>query len=423
MILKASQRAHGAELAAHLLNERDNEHIEVVELRGFVSEDVREAFEETQALSRLTRCKEYLFSVSLNPPPDAQVKVADFEDAAGRIEAKLGLEGQPRAMLLHEKNGRLHAHCVWSRIQVEERKAVHLPFFKSRLMEVARELYLEHGWQMPAGLQGRAPQANAYELPEYQQAKRTEQDPANLKETFREAWARSDSKAGFEAALLEQKLALARGDRRGLVAVDAGGEIYSLSRWCGVKTKELTARLGKPETLPDVTAAQKRLQAHEAARAKEQTQSRASEKPKSARQNEALKRLTDNRARMIERHRQARRDLVAMQRQRHIEETAVRQARFARGLSGLWQWVSGARSRIAAQNEAEAIAARHRTRAEREKMSHSQRHERRALEAQIKGFKQSLERDRVRLLERQRGPQTRERKRGPSRGRDGPSLH
>ena len=417
MILKASQRAHGAELAAHLLNERDNEHIEVLELRGFVSEDVREAFEETQALSRLTKCREYLFSVSLNPPPDAQVKVADFEDAAGRIEEKLGLEGQPRAMLLHEKNGRLHAHCVWSRIRVEERKAVPLPFFKSRLMEVARELYLDHGWQMPAGLQGREPQANAYELPEYQQAKRTAQDPAKLKATFKEAWARSDSKASFEAALLEQKLALAKGDRRGFVAVDAQGEIYSLSRWCGVKTKELTARLGKPDMLPNVAAAQERLQAHEAARAREQTQSRASElkksdRQKSERQKEALKRLTDNRDHMIERHRQARRELVAMQRQRNIEESAARQARFARGLSGLWQWVSGARSRIAAQNEAEAIAARHRSRTEREKMSHSQRHERRALEAQIKGFKQSLERD------RQHPPQTHDR----AHRWDGPSL-
>lgn len=44
----------------------------------------------------------------------------------------------------------------------------------------------------------------------------------------------------------------ASGERRGFVAVDAKGKIWSLSRWCGVKPKELRARLGSEEQLPTI---------------------------------------------------------------------------------------------------------------------------------------------------------------------------
>jgi hypothetical protein len=43
MILKASQRGGSTQLAAHLLKTHDNEHVEVHELRGFSSEDLRSA--------------------------------------------------------------------------------------------------------------------------------------------------------------------------------------------------------------------------------------------------------------------------------------------------------------------------------------------------------------------------------------------
>jgi len=51
MILKGNQRASGRELALHLLNVEDNEHAIVHELRGFLSDDLIEAFKETEAIS------------------------------------------------------------------------------------------------------------------------------------------------------------------------------------------------------------------------------------------------------------------------------------------------------------------------------------------------------------------------------------
>ncbi len=264
MIIKASQRANGGELALHLLNAQDNEHITLHDMRGFISDDLKDAFDEIRALSKLTKCKQYLFSVSLNPPQDADICIADFEAAAARLEQRLGLSEQPRAILFHEKEGRLHAHCVWSRIDVDNLKAVHLPLFKTRLMKVARELYLEHGWTMPAGLDGFAADPTNYDLAEAQQAKRAERDPKETKVFFQDCWQRSDSAVSFAAALNEGGLALARGDRRGFVAVDGQGEVYSLSRWCGIKSKELKARLGDPAQYPSVDEAIEQLRAQEA---------------------------------------------------------------------------------------------------------------------------------------------------------------
>jgi hypothetical protein len=61
MILKASQRGGGRQLALHLLNDKDNEHVHLYELRGFTADDLEGAFKESYAVSRGTRAKQFLF--------------------------------------------------------------------------------------------------------------------------------------------------------------------------------------------------------------------------------------------------------------------------------------------------------------------------------------------------------------------------
>ena len=162
-----------------------------------------------------------MFSLSLNPPLSARVKTEEFEAAIDRIEGELGLSGMPRAIVFHEKQGRRHAHCVWSRIMPDEMKAVQLSYSHNKLMRVARELFIEHGWQMPRGLvqSGDADPRN-FSLAQWQQAKRQHKDPRAIKTALQDAWAISDSKASFECALRDRGFWLARGDRRGFVAID-----------------------------------------------------------------------------------------------------------------------------------------------------------------------------------------------------------
>ncbi|MEQ3673021.1 hypothetical protein [Pseudophaeobacter sp.] len=76
-----------------------------------------------------------------------------FEKAVPAAEQKLGLTGQPRAIVFHEKLGRRHAHCVWSRIDADQMKAIKLSHYKRKLMDVSRELYRTH----EVGHAGRVP--------------------------------------------------------------------------------------------------------------------------------------------------------------------------------------------------------------------------------------------------------------------------
>ena len=58
MILKASQRGGGQNLAVHLMRPDDNEHVRVHELRGFASDNLKDAFKEAEAVSLGTRCRQ-----------------------------------------------------------------------------------------------------------------------------------------------------------------------------------------------------------------------------------------------------------------------------------------------------------------------------------------------------------------------------
>ncbi|MEZ5922014.1 MAG: RHS repeat-associated core domain-containing protein [Parvularculaceae bacterium] len=90
MLFVGNQRGGAKNLAAHLLSP-DNEHVEVHEVRGFASDTVSGAFNEAYALSRGTRCTQFLFSLSVNPPPKEKPSTQDFEDAINQAEKRLGL--------------------------------------------------------------------------------------------------------------------------------------------------------------------------------------------------------------------------------------------------------------------------------------------------------------------------------------------
>ncbi|MEQ8505622.1 MAG: hypothetical protein RIB80_09865 [Rhodospirillales bacterium] len=45
-----------------------------------------------------------------------------------------------------------HAHAVWSRIEADTMTAKNLPFFKNRMREISKELFMENDWTMPRGL-------------------------------------------------------------------------------------------------------------------------------------------------------------------------------------------------------------------------------------------------------------------------------
>lgn len=351
MLFVGNQRGGARDLALHLMKD-DNERVEVHEIRGFASSDLLSAFRESYAISRATKCKQHLFSLSVNAPPIENASDETFLDAIERAEKHLGLDGQPRAIVFHEKEGRdgqvrRHAHAVWSRIDADEWKAKQLSFTKSKLMKLSRELYLEHDWQMPPGMLHKPDRdPRNFTLEQWQQAKRAGNAPEKIIGIFQDCWSVSDSAASFAHALAEHSYVLAKG-RRGFVAVDHEGEVFAVSKWTKKKAKEVRQKLGTLEGLPSVDEAHAqaaRMAANRLAELKVEQESK---------ENSKLSALKKENARRDALQRYERQTLLQTQRERRQATARDREERLRKGLLGLLDRVTGKRKSTLEQNARE----------------------------------------------------------------------
>ena len=273
MIPKASQRGLGQDLATHLQNACDNEYVEIAEVRGAVARDLHGAFAEWEVCAHaMTGCRNYLYSLSVNPDPAQRpLTRPEYSDYIERVEGKLGLAGQPRAVIFHIKEGREHCHVVWSRIDADQGKAVHQPFDRQKLMMVTRQFAREYGLRLPDGMvpdagreRGKKKTLSLYE--------KRQQDKTGITKEERiqqvtDAWRRSDSPRAFVRALEELGYVLATG-KRPYVLVDLYGEMNALPKLIddrAVRTRDVRAFLERdfpPESLPSVDEAKALVAQH-----------------------------------------------------------------------------------------------------------------------------------------------------------------
>lgn len=268
MIPFASQRGGGQDLATHLLNDYDNDLAEVDHVRGAIARDLHGAFKEWEVQANtLTKCQKYLYSLSINPDPAQGPLTRDqYMDYIGRTEQALELSDQPRAVVFHVKEGREHCHVVWSRIDAEQQKAVHIAFDRDKLMQVTRVFARDHGLTLPAGYEKsrHVGQTSLYELAQQRQTGLSKEDH---KREVTEAWQQSDDARSFVQALSERGYLLATG-KQPYVLVDLYGGMFALPRLIDDKaanTKQLRVFLGKDfplESLPSVEEAQQLVAAH-----------------------------------------------------------------------------------------------------------------------------------------------------------------
>lgn len=382
MILKASQRGGGLQLYRHLTNELDNDHVTLHDIRGFASSDPKDAVNEAYAISLGTRCRQYLFSLSLSPPETERVPVDVFEDAITKIEERMGLVGQPRFIYFHEKEGRRHAHCVWSRINADEMKAVNLPYFKTKLRNMSKSLYIEHGWKMPKGLMNSEERDPLnFTLAELKQATRQGLDPREIKKTIQECWAVSDSRASFEAVLNERGYYLAQGNKARHVILDWRGNIYGARNAIGTTAKVIAAKIGASDDLPTIDNIKTKLAGRLTAKTKELAE-QVSEKQSNQKQA-----LDEKRLQLISQQRSVRKTLIQEHQNRKVEEVKARSARLPTGLKSLWFRLTGKYAAIKKQNENETVSAINRDRNELQKLIEQHRAERRALRRESRSLR------------------------------------
>lgn len=262
MILKGNQRKGGADLATHLSNEFDNERVVIAQVRGTVADTLHGAFAEIEAVASGTRCKEPFYSLAINP--SAPLTRDQYMAAIDHIEDRLGLTGQPRAVVFHTKHGREHCHVAWSRIDLDSMKAIPMNHDRMKLRTCARELAHAYGLTLPAGLAEDRGDARFEKTRDVTYAEKAMAEASGLTADQRRGkitaiYRSSDSAESFRAGLERDGYVLAQGERRAYVVVDRAGHVHALARQIdGVRTKEVKERMATlpAETLPTVEAAQ-----------------------------------------------------------------------------------------------------------------------------------------------------------------------
>lgn len=156
------------------------------------------------------------------------------------------------------------------------------------------------------------------------------------------------------------------------------GEVFALSRLIGVKTKDVTAKLGRPDNLRSVAETKAHI-AESIAPRLDAYLKQAKEMAKSA-----MKPLHDKRLAMRDAHQAERRRMEQGQRERWRRETRERAARLRTGVRGLWDRLTGDRAKVIKQNEIEAYWGLRRDRDQRQSMFDAQHKERRELQVRIR---------------------------------------
>jgi hypothetical protein len=217
---------------------------------------------ELEAVASGSRATKPFYHASINTRAEERLTDEQRAYAIDRLEEKLGLTGQPRMVVVHQKVGREHCHIVWSRIQLQTMRTISDSHNYRKHEEVARSLEREFGHER---VQGAHAERDGKERPERTpshaemlQADRTGLSPKQVKEQITELWRGTDNGKDFSVALWQAGYVLARGDRRDYVVIDPRGGTHSLAKRVeGEKVKGIRERMADldPARVPSIADA------------------------------------------------------------------------------------------------------------------------------------------------------------------------
>jgi hypothetical protein len=110
--------------AKHLANDKKNARAKLKEIHGLGATNLKDALFEMQEDARHTRCKNFFYQANFNPCAHERLTEEQWERAFEIFEKHRGIPAvQARVVYEHEKEGRVHRHVIWSRIDLENMKA------------------------------------------------------------------------------------------------------------------------------------------------------------------------------------------------------------------------------------------------------------------------------------------------------------
>jgi hypothetical protein len=262
MIINGGSRRAGAFFATHLMRADQNEQVRIAEMRGLAAQNLREAFREMEAVASGTKCQNYFYHANMNPRENEVLTSEQWEQAVDTLERELGLNGQPRFVVEHEKEGRTHRHVVWSRIDVDSMTAISDSLTYPKHEQAARKIEQACDLEPVESVlvkdrETPRPERNPQDWEQFR-GQDSKLDPKAIKAQVTALWQTADSGAAFAAALAEHGYVLARGDRRDFCIVDQHGDEHSLARRIsGAKAADVRQRMADVDAaaLPSVAEA------------------------------------------------------------------------------------------------------------------------------------------------------------------------
>lgn len=223
-LIKGRARSNGRQLATYLLTKADNDNVRLLEIRGTChSNDLKKSLVEMSLTSELTKSDRGLYHGLICPAyGDNQMSDEDWIRAADIFEQERGYQGQKRAIVLHEKKGKIHAHVVWERYDHEKGRMKNDSFNWYAQDRVREKIELEFGHQ-------RTSQRNKHR-------------PV-MKEYLTAVWQQTKDADTFIKAIAKKGYVIAAGTERPYRVVDKEGVSFNLVKQLeGIKTKEVRER-------------------------------------------------------------------------------------------------------------------------------------------------------------------------------------
>ncbi len=209
---------------------------------------------------------------------------------------------------------------------------------------------------------------------------------------------------------------LAKGDRAGIVCVDKFGEVYSLPKMLGIRIKAVREKIGSERNTPENF--QSVDEAIEKTASSMLSTLNRFKKEIAASSRQKTGDFEHRKQDLIQRQRVERQSLKERQQERWTEECHTRQARFRRGLKGLWDGLRGHNKHIRGANEHEALDAVRRDRGERDTLIHKHLEQRQHINLFKLTLRQEFVRERAHLERDIQAYQAMQR----NYSRDGPNL-
>lgn len=221
------QAVKGAKRLANHLMKAENEKVSILEISGTaVNDNLHEALRDMETIGKLTKSQsgKVLYHANINPRKNEVLTPEQYQKASDALMEKLGMQGQPRAIVMHQKQGRQHAHLVVQLTDVDKGKLKTISNNYYKHKEVARSLEKE----FELGKTTEIKKGRSFSQAEAQQAKKLGQKVTDYRLTVQACFVGARNGKEFYTQLAEKGVHLAQGRR--VVVIDQNGNAQSLTR-------------------------------------------------------------------------------------------------------------------------------------------------------------------------------------------------